>query len=84
MLIFTIVEIMSTSNTDENGLVQPYSPKSTTRGRTYHVWEHCTEYVVMKDKNARAITYMYCHKSFLGGGINRPKKHLAGVGGDVR
>ncbi|XP_078170750.1 uncharacterized protein LOC144565013 [Carex rostrata] len=75
---------MSAINLEGNESVPPTSPKAATRGKTDPAWGHCVErIVVVKNKNVKAIACLHCDKTFQGGGINRFKKHLAGVRGDV-
>ena len=40
-------------------------------------WTHCD---MIDDK----MIYKYCQKSIQGGGINRFKQHLAGIGGHIK
>ncbi|XP_078150193.1 uncharacterized protein LOC144545498 [Carex rostrata] len=75
---------MSAINLEGNEFVSPTSPKAATRGKTDPAWGHCVErIVVVKNKNVKVIACLHCEKTFQGGGINRFKKHLAGVRGDV-
>ena len=54
------------------------SSSQSVRSKVDIGWNHCTE--VSKG----ILKCLYCSKTFSGGGINRFKKHIAGVKGEVR
>ncbi|XP_052622250.1 uncharacterized protein LOC111876721 [Lactuca sativa] len=57
------------------------SIQSNVRTKTNIAWEHVTQ--VVDEKGEKAWICNFCQKVIGGGGINRVKKHLAGVKGEV-
>ena len=53
---------------------------SSVRVKCDPAWDHVTEEVKDGKSSYRCI---HCGKSYKGGGINRMKRHLAGIKGDV-
>ena len=58
----------------------PSSTGSSVRGKCDPAWSHVLDEV--KDGKS-SFKCLYCGKVYRGGGINRMKRHLAGVKGDV-
>ena len=58
----------------------PSTTESSVRGKCDPAWSHVLEEV--KDGKS-SFKCLYCGKVYRGGGINRMKRHLAGVKGDV-
>ena len=44
-------------------------------------WEHFS--LGMDEKGQNTFTCVYCRQTYKGGGINRMKKHLTGIKGDI-
>ncbi|XP_052622365.1 uncharacterized protein LOC111902616 [Lactuca sativa] len=57
------------------------SVQSNVRTKTDIAWEHVTQ--VVDEKGKKAWICNFCQKVIGGGGINRVKKHLAGIKGEV-
>lgn len=57
------------------------SVQSNVRTKTDIAWEHVTQ--VVDEKGKKAWICNFCQKVIGGGGINRVKKHLVGIKGEV-
>ena len=53
---------------------------SSVRAKCDPAWDHVTEELKDGKSSYRCI---HCGKTYKGGGINRMKRHLAGIKGDV-
>ncbi|XP_026451622.1 uncharacterized protein LOC113351932 [Papaver somniferum] len=60
----------------------PREPETSCRGKTDIAWKYAMEEKDPLTKK-RSITYLVCLKNIIGGGINRPKMHLAGQRGEI-
>ena len=54
---------------------------SRVREKVYPAWEHFS--LGADEKGRNTFTCVYCRQIYKGGGINRMKKHLAGIKGDI-
>ena len=54
---------------------------SRVREKVDPAWEHFN--LRADEKGRNTFTCVYCRQTYKGGGINRMKKHLAGIKGDI-
>ena len=54
---------------------------SRVREKVDPAWEHFS--LGADEKGRNTFTCIYCRQTYKGGGINRMKKHLAGIKGDI-